>query len=143
MFKLNSIERRFERYKILSVWKILEGKTPNCSIAWETRLNTGRMCIIPASKGRWSKYRDLRSSSFQTKAPALFNCLPPDLRNLSGCTTDTFKFNLDKYLSSFPDCPVVPGGDLPAPVDQFTVKLSNSIRDWTRFLKLNVRRQAL
>ena len=35
MMKMNSVQRRFERYKIIYVWKILEEKVPNCGLEWE------------------------------------------------------------------------------------------------------------
>ena len=30
--KMLSQERRMERYRILYIWKILEGRTPNCGV---------------------------------------------------------------------------------------------------------------
>ena len=99
-YKLNSIERRFERYKIILTWKILEGLSPNCGIASISRPATGRLCQIPGSIGRRSSARSLRASSFQVSGPALYNCLPPALRNLSGCSIQTFKLNLDSHLDS-------------------------------------------
>ena len=38
-----------------------------------------------------------------------FNVLPDDIRNLSGCTVDTFKHRLDRYLASVPDEPQIQG----------------------------------
>ena len=48
---LYSLERRRERYRIIYVWKILEGMVPNLSGQSELRakpsLRFGRMCSVP------------------------------------------------------------------------------------------------
>ena len=139
-FKLNSSERRFERYKIILTWKYLEGLIPNCGISARTNPITGRHCLINNPKGRRSRIHSLRAFSFQVAGPPLFNCLPQSLRNISNCSVQSFKFHLDNYLQTIPDLPVVPGGDLPPPLDQLSARNSNSLRDWTRYLNLNVRR---
>ena len=72
--------------------------------------------------------------------PTLFNSLPYHIRNLSGCSIETFKTHLDNYLSGIPDNPIVTGGNLPPPLDQFNLKNSNSIKDWTHYLNLRNRR---
>jgi hypothetical protein len=51
--KMNSQQRRFERYKILYIWKILENIAPNCGIEVQNETNTriGRSCKIRKMKG--------------------------------------------------------------------------------------------
>ena len=42
--------------------------------------------------------------------PKLFNStMQQHIRNLSCCSVDTFKYNLDKFLCTIPDQPVIPG----------------------------------
>ena len=50
--KISSIERRFQRYKIIYTWKIVEGLVPNCGISWNTKSTTGRLCHSKTYTGR-------------------------------------------------------------------------------------------
>ena len=43
------------------------------------------------------------------KGPKIFNCLPREVRNLTGCSVDKFKSWLDEILSQLLDEPSVPG----------------------------------
>ena len=45
----------------------------------------------------------------KSSGPQLFNCLPPFLRNMTKCSVDILKEELDKYLLTIPDEPSVPG----------------------------------
>ena len=47
--KMNSQQRRMERYRIIYCWKILEGLAPNCGIYSTNSLSerAGRKCSIP------------------------------------------------------------------------------------------------
>ena len=51
-YHLYSLERRRERYRIIYVWKILEGVVPNLTgrskITHRSSLRQGRVCCIPA-----------------------------------------------------------------------------------------------
>lgn len=62
--KMSSIQRRFERYRVLYTWKILQEKVPNCGISWHSTPTTGRLCLLPASK-ECASVRTLRAGSFQ------------------------------------------------------------------------------
>ena len=138
--KISSIERRTERYRIIFTWKILENCVPNCGLSWVTKVTTGRLCLFRAAKGRGSRIKRLRGESFQVVGPKLFNCLPPHIRNLKGCSVETFKNQLDLHLQSIPDLPIVPNGLTPPPMDPITACHSNSIANWTHYLKLDERR---
>ena len=107
--KMNSEQRRMDRYKILYVWKALEGKVPDCGVTLvgEDEDRLGRRCAIPTLK---PKQRMKRNQSFQICGPLLFNCLPKHIRNLTKIGIDKFKVELDAYLSQVPDEPKV--GDL-------------------------------
>ena len=98
---LYSLERRRERYILLYIWQIIEGKVPNINspdhagikAAWHPR--RGRSCAIPGVSLHAPKhFQSLRYSSFGVVGPRLFNVLPVNIRNISGCTVETFKLHL-------------------------------------------------
>ena len=103
--KMNSEQRRFERYKIIYMWKIINDQVPNCGVEWtEATERKGRMCKIPNLKGS-SKVQKLREQSFQMAGPKLWNCLPKSVRNLKTTSQDEFKQVLDDFLCKVPDEP--------------------------------------
>ena len=113
---LYSLERRRERYILLYIWQIIEGKVPNIDspdhagikAAWHPR--RGRSCAVPGvSLHAPKRFQSLRYSSFGVVGPRLFNVLPVDIRNISGCTVETFKLHLDRFLATVPDEPQVRG----------------------------------
>ena len=141
--KFNSIQRRSERYRIIYIWKILEGKVPNPNIVWNIEDKSGRLCSIRSlPPGYRNPYINLRDSTFQIVGPRLFNSLPGHIRNLTGCSVDVFKIHLDGFLMDLPDTPKV-DGLTPEPCNLFTGRPSNSIIDWINHLKLNNRRPSL
>ena len=109
--KLNSQQRRFERYQIIYVWKTLEKLVPDTNITLSNDENSrvGRMCKVPTLK---PKERKKREESFQTAGPKLFNCLPKSIRNLRRIGVEEFKEQLDQFLSTVPDEPKI-GGAMP------------------------------
>ena len=118
--KMLSIQRRFERYRIVYIWKILEDLAPNCGIVQiqdseETRL--GRRLKVPLLKG-CAKSNKLKEQAFQINGAKLFNCLPQIVRNQSrkskkqhlfATGPEDFKMQLDVYLSTVPDQPRIDG----------------------------------
>ena len=109
--KLYSIQRRFERYRIIFVWKILEGLIPNLTehpFEVVNSIRTGRKCKILTSLTR-SKLGQIRTISIPVHGAQLFNKLPRSIRNARNCTVLEFKTKLDKYLSRIPDEPQLPG----------------------------------
>ena len=62
-----------------------------------------------------------KEASLQVKGARLFNLLPKNLRGMKGVTLDTFKANLDRWLSAIPDQPTTAGRQRAA--------LSNSLLD--------------
>ena len=48
--QMTSQQRRLERYRILYVWKVLEGLVPDCKIEVTANNRLGRMCVIPPLK---------------------------------------------------------------------------------------------
>ena len=126
-----SQQRRMERYKIIYTWKILEEMVPNCGIKQVENTRFGRLCQIPPIKKCQSKIQNLRENSFQIIGPKLFNLLPAKIRNLSKCSIDEFKAELDQYLEKIPDEPKLPGY-IPTASDQFSGQPSNSLVDQIR-----------
>ena len=133
--KLYSLERRRERYRIIYVWRILEGQVPNIksvdggfnkiTAKWHPR--RGRECIIRAiNRTAPRQVQRLMESSLPIHGQKLFNTLPLAIRNISGCTVDSFKRRLDKYLQTIPDEPQIPGYTAQRRAD------SNSLLDMTR-----------
>ena len=107
-----SLQRRQERYRIIYIWKILEGLAPNCGIELSGSDDTrqGRKCKVQSiKKGADASAKTLREQTFQVHGPQLFNILPPYLRNLTKCPAEIFKEKLDQYLMKVPDEPSVPG----------------------------------
>ena len=109
--KMNSQQRRIERYKIIYVWKTLEKMVPNTNVhlASDENDRVGRKCKIPTLK---PKERKKREESFQVSGPMLFNCLPKEIRNLRNVGVEEFKEQLDILLSTVPDEPKI-GGAMP------------------------------
>ena len=141
ILKMNSEQRRLERYRIIYTWKILEGLVPNCGIETvnifdpnETESDRrGRRCIVPKIK---TFAVAQRQQSFQVGGPKLFNSLPANIRNMTKCTVDEFKMKLDQFLTKLPDEPKI-GGLVPGACDQLTSTPSNSIPDQIRRVGLD------
>ena len=136
-YGIYSLQRRRERYQIIYVWKILEAIVPNpvihselssrnfinCSIS--PRL--GRRCIIPSIRSTSSTLvKNLRFNSFHIHGCRLFNVLPAEIRNFSNSSVEQFKYELDKFLSTVPDLPHLPG------LRKFCPANSNSLIDMLR-----------
>ena len=114
---LYSLERRRERYRIIYVWKILEGMVPNLSgqseLCVKPSLRFSRMCSVPQRPtSAPSRIQNLRDGSFSNNRPRLFNLfnsLPYHIRNMSGVDILRFKNELDEYLRTVADEPLSPG----------------------------------
>ena len=127
--KMNSQERRMERYRILYVWKILEKKALNCGLESLEHERRGRICKIPPLNLNSRKsIQSLRESSFQVHGPKLFNKLPKQIRNIRNCSVDDFKARLDQFLEKIPDEPKV-SKLTPRASNQVTARASNSLLD--------------
>ena len=133
--KLYSLERRRERYIIIYVWQILENLVPNLDVtkivASGTDDRRGRLCTTPAvSRRAPAAVQATRTASLPVRGTLLFNCLPSQLRNMTGCHREAFKAALDRYLSSIPDEPLIPG------YTAFRRCASNSLVDWVSALRV-------
>ena len=112
-FKLYSLQRRRERYRIIYVWKILEGLAPNVGanrVSSRTSVRLGRMCEIPkTSSSGPANIRSLLEGSFCIQGAKLFNAIPKSIRNLTDIDILTFKTKLDEFLQTIADEPLCPG----------------------------------
>ena len=102
-FKLSSVQRRNDRYRILYIWKSLNGMVPSLGLKWKkiNYLRAGPQLEIKKPKGSLG-VQHLQRDSISNYGARLFNNLPASLRTFSG-TLITFKTNLDKLLQHYPD----------------------------------------
>ena len=103
MLKMYSQQRRFERYRLIYIWKVISGKVPNYGLKFSHNERRGLMVDIPTLK---SKVRDsvktIRGQSLTYHGGGMFNMLPSHIRSFQG-ETDRFKAILDDFLSNIPD----------------------------------------
>jgi hypothetical protein len=127
-----SQQRRMERYKVIYMWKIVEGLVPNCGAELAPdNPRLGRKLVIPKlkSNGRVA-VQTMRENSFQVSGARLFNSIPKKIREIKQSQED-FKAALDQYLSGIPDQPRI-AGLVPTAVDRVSGKQSNSLLAWTK-----------
>ena len=110
---LYSQERRRERYVVIFLWKIAEGLVRGYSVDFKSdsieNSRRGRLAQSkPYIRSAPAAVRRARESSLHVKGCRLFNLLPPQLRNMSGCSVDIFKKELDYFLATVPDQPTAP-----------------------------------
>ena len=77
VIKLNSLKRRYDRYKIFDIKKILCKNVPNIGINILHDQNHKNGLILETMNTKTSK---LRKATFQYTAPRIFNNLPKGLR---------------------------------------------------------------
>ena len=141
---LYSQERRRERYMAIYIWRILEHQVPdftehnqiteNCS---QINSRNGRLCKIAHIKASAPcKIKTLIYGSLSVNGCKIFNALPKHLRNMTGCTTEEFKKQLDKHLQKIPDQPRIPG------YQQYCSAETNSILDQHKLLDKPAQRDA-
>ena len=128
--------QRIERYKILFLYKTINGLVQNCGVNWTYNQNSGTIFTEIDTK---QYFITQRVNLFHYSAPRLFNKLPRNLRDDRNSTLDEWKMKLDKILSKIPDTPIVT--DLtPGLCDHFKSKPTNYIFYWMPHLELNARR---
>ncbi|KAK3881354.1 hypothetical protein Pcinc_014199 [Petrolisthes cinctipes] len=111
---LYSQQRRREIYIITYTWKALEKlvASPSNINEVEPQFNqrNGRKCVRKIAPSQApARIKSLLSSSLPYNGPRIFNCLPRRIRDLTGCSVDSFKTQLDSVLRTVPDEPPVPG----------------------------------
>ena len=98
------------------VWSIREQHAPNVNLPWNFGINSrwqirrGRYCLgTLVSHQASSTVQTIRYGSFAVRSPMLFNTLPSELRNMTNCSSESFKQALDTFLKTIPDEPQTPG----------------------------------
>ena len=136
IFKLYSIQRRNERYKILYIWKSLNGLVPSLGLCWNPNTLTryGPKLIVDKILGPNEPIKNLKRDSIRNFGVRIFNNLPIPLRTFKGILA-SFKNNLDKYLELYPDQLAIE--TLTPGAKDVYGKASNSLIDWMRVLGLN------
>ena len=123
---MNSEQRRLERYKIIYIWKIMEGFVPNCGVNWtNAEERRGRLCEVPKLKGS-KEVQKCRRQSFQMSGPKVWNSLPRNVRNVTKCGVEQFKEALDCFLTKVPDEPKT-DGLTPGATDIISGRATNSL----------------
>ena len=107
--KLMSLQRRRERFIIISVWKIFNGISPNdINIQKSISERRGLRAVVPPlCKTSSGHCQSIYDSSFGVVGPKLWNCLPAKLTLITNKTT--FKTALSNHLAQITDQPPVDG----------------------------------
>ena len=106
---LMSLQRRRERFIIITVWKIINEVIPN-ELDFQITNSDRRGLKVKVPPLRTDATQHARScyeSSFGVIGPRLWNTLPRRLSIITNKTT--FKTALTKYISQIPDLPPVDG----------------------------------
>ena len=140
IMRLLSVQRRHERYRIIYIWKIIQGMIPNFGIIWDHTVRRGRMITISKVNSKIPKSAlTLRDQSLSVHGGKLYNLLPREIRDFYG-PKDGFKVLLDSFLKDIPDQPLCTGL-YPAPISSSTNRNSNSLIDWIKYLNMRDRRK--
>jgi hypothetical protein len=106
--RMFSLQRRRERYLLIYLWKIINGKVPNdVGITWHNHIRRGVVVDIPRIPSTVTKINSACDNFFTVKAAKLWNCIPSCVNTKTSLLT--FKANLDCFLLDVPDCPPVAG----------------------------------
>ena len=98
LLKLYFLQRRRDRYSIIYISKILENIVPNLNnpIPCYNLTRRGRLCVSPyAGIGHLATFV---YHSFRFRGMRSFNAMPKQIRNISGCSVSSFKYQLDKLF---------------------------------------------
>ena len=102
--KMTSIQRRFERYKIIYYHKILYNLTDNCNLDWSYSDKFGYNFTLEKCDPK-AKANKRRLQSFRYSGTRLYNSIPLYLRKKCKLSLLSWKNLLDKYLEQIPDNP--------------------------------------
>ena len=118
--KLYSLQRRRERFCIITIYKILNNLHPNqLNLQFYETPRFGMKCRRRISKAKRVHIRTLHYHSFASIGPALFNIVPRVIKEKE--TLSSFKSALDKYLQAIPDQP---------PISGYPFLNGNSLLEW-------------
>ena len=116
--RLYSQERRRERYRIIFIWKVLQGHVQGYHIPSHQNPRRGRL-VEPAKYPSHApaSVRHAREASLTVHGAKLFNLVPRDIRDINTGTVDMFKGRLDAWLQNIPDQPTTAGRQRAAPTN--------------------------
>ena len=111
--KLNmySLERRRDRYFIIYGWQQIEGIKENVLNLKTKCIGRSRNMISNVIKGyvegRRLTRKDITSihNCPARRVERAFNCIPANIKNITGVQTEAFKDKLDRWLQGVPDLP--------------------------------------
>ena len=110
LLKMYSQERRRERYRIIFVWKVLQGLVHGYPIPNRQSPRRGRLVdVAKFCSSAPAAVKKAREASLSVHGAKLFNILPRHIRDISTGTTDQFKRELDSWLECIPDQPTIQG----------------------------------
>ena len=125
---LFSLERRRDSFRVIYVWRVINGLSPNLDddrykIKTTYSNRRGLECQIPALSRVSRGFQALNDESFAVAGLRLFNCIDKDIRSYSG-TLNCFKSKLDRFLRSIPDKPVIVGQQQSINCNRLDVRVS-------------------
>ena len=119
--KQYSQERRRERYRILFIWKVLQGLVSGYSMQSYLSPRRGRLVVVAKYNTQApAAVRRAKESSLPVHGAKLFNLMPRHLRDISTGTVEQFKSQLDTWLQSVPDQPSIPSRQRAAQTNSLT-----------------------
>ena len=132
---LYSLQRRRERFKILAIWKIQKGLSPNhYNIVFRNSPRHGPTAERPIGKASRKGVNTKIFNGFTSSAIGLFNATPSWVKSME--TFEGTKSALDKFLSKIPDRP---------PTKGYPRENTNGLMDWSyngSYAKYGVRADA-
>lgn len=134
-FKLFSYQRRTERYKILYIWKSLNGLLTSMGLKWinnSTRI--GPQIFISNPKGPTESLKSIDKDYLRSFGAKQYNSILINLRTYTG-ELSVFKRGLDLFLEL---CPYQPRTEtLCLEAKDLYRNPSNSIKDWAGMIFMN------
>ena len=129
IFKLTSIQRRNERYKLLYIWKSLNGYVPDLNLKWKNEPSNRSGPVLEAKlvKGSNDTIKNLCRDSLLNFGVMMYNQLPVSIRTFKGKLSE-FKSLLDRCLCLSPVQPATES--LTPSCKSLMGKPSNSLIDW-------------
>ena len=103
--KVSSLQRRRERYVIITMFKILNRLMPNdLKITFSCNERRGIRAQVPSlTKGATAKAQRMFDESFAVLGPRLWNCIPAETTRITKLSS--FKTSLGRFLDQLPDRP--------------------------------------
>ena len=133
--KLQSCQRRNDRYRLLYIFKSIYGHAPSLGLKTTTdKTRNGIKIEIPKISGSVQSIISMKENSINIYGARIFNSLPNFLRNITN-DFNLFKYCLDKYLEDIPDQPVLQNYSSHN-LDK-NLWQSNCLLDWNINLKMN------